>query len=122
MRYPQWLNFAPDSRATNTREPSGRSENLLPKVGTVFSSRVRPPLLIHRGNTMTLYDFVVYDMTYSSINSPTNNEYFAVASTAVRLLGFFTSLYRESVRTKFPVLAYGRRILHLTSPRLRWKL
>ena len=27
MLYPQWLNLAPDFRATNTREPSGRSEN-----------------------------------------------------------------------------------------------
>ncbi|KAK4036060.1 hypothetical protein OUZ56_028131 [Daphnia magna] len=26
MLYPQWLNFAPDLRATNTREPSGRRE------------------------------------------------------------------------------------------------
>ncbi len=27
MLYPQWLNLAPDLRATHTREPSGRSED-----------------------------------------------------------------------------------------------
>jgi hypothetical protein len=36
MRYPQWLNFAPYFRATNTREPSGRSENDYRKLAQFF--------------------------------------------------------------------------------------
>jgi hypothetical protein len=36
MLYPQWLNFAPDFRATNTREPSGRSENDYRKLAQFF--------------------------------------------------------------------------------------
>jgi hypothetical protein len=36
MLYPQWLNFAPYFRATNTREPSGRSENDYRKLAQFF--------------------------------------------------------------------------------------
>ena len=36
MLNPQWLNFAPDFRATNTREPSGRSENDYRKLAQFF--------------------------------------------------------------------------------------
>ena len=51
MLYPQWLNLAPDFRATNTREPSGRSENKYRKLAQFSAGKpycVCPPLLVHR--------------------------------------------------------------------------
>ncbi|KAK4019636.1 hypothetical protein OUZ56_001650 [Daphnia magna] len=51
MLYPQWLNLAPDLRATNTREPSGRMENntFIPdmiEIGHVFRLTGRIPLFL----------------------------------------------------------------------------